>query len=255
VAKALFAAHREGVVHLDIKPDNVLLIEGAGRHDAVKVVDFGVSGALAAGGCASRVMGTPEYMAPERITADSYDHRADVYSLGAMAYEMLTGVVPLQGANASDTLEMQISRLPPRLNERVLGSRIPRELEVLVMTMLDKDPDRRPANMAEVEALLLEAQVAADLQTRWDNLPLPPMDPRRAARIARRLGRPRRRWWPAAVAAFVAVAVFASSGFGGRPHPESLSPCRCLHRPRDRPPGSPLWTQTRRWRATRPSSG
>jgi serine/threonine protein kinase len=186
VAKALGAAHEKGIVHLDVKPDNVLLLHRDGRADVVKVVDFGVAGILGQASGASRVMGTPEYMAPERATGRSYDHRSDVYSLGVMAYEMLVGEVPFQGSSPIETLAMQTSEPPDRINER-LTSAIPDGLEAVVMKMLEKAPDRRPQNMAEVEALLLEAQIDARLRTPWDDLPLPPVAPDRAARIARRL--------------------------------------------------------------------
>jgi serine/threonine protein kinase len=186
-AKALGAAHEKGIVHLDVKPDNVLLLEKDGRQDAVKVVDFGIAGLLGQGSAGGKVMGTPEYMAPERAQGLGYDHRSDIYSLGVMAYEMLVGEVPLQGNTAVETLAMQVDESPDRINER-LTEPVPDKIEALVMRMLEKDPGRRPQSMAEVEALLIEAQLEARVQTPWDEeLTLPPMDPDRATRIARRL--------------------------------------------------------------------
>jgi serine/threonine protein kinase len=187
VAKALGAAHEKGIVHLDVKPDNVLLLEKDGRQDAVKVVDFGIAGLLGQGSAGGKVMGTPEYMAPERAQGLGYDHRSDIYSLGVMAYEMLVGEVPLQGNTAVETLAMQVDEQPDRINER-LTEPVPDKIEHLIMRMLEKDPGRRPQSMAEVEALLIEAQLEARIQTPWDEeLTLPPMDPDRATRIARRL--------------------------------------------------------------------
>ena len=187
VAKALGAAHEKGIVHLDVKPDNVLLLEKDGRQDAVKVVDFGIAGLLGQGSAGGKVMGTPEYMAPERAQGLGYDHRSDVYSLGVMAFEMLVGEVPLQGNTAVETLAMQVDEVADRINER-LTEPVPDKIEALVMRMLEKDPGRRPQSMAEVEALLIEAQLEARIQTPWDEeLTLPPMDPDRATRIARRL--------------------------------------------------------------------
>ena len=187
VAKALGAAHEKGIVHLDVKPDNVILIEKDSRQDAVKVVDFGIAGLLGQGSAGGKVMGTPEYMAPERAQGLGYDHRSDIYSLGVMAYEMLVGEVPLQGSAAVETLAMQVDEQPDRINER-LTEPIPEKIEALIMRMLEKDAARRPQNMAEVEARLIEAQLEARIQTPWDEeLTLPPMDPDRAARIARRL--------------------------------------------------------------------
>jgi serine/threonine protein kinase len=187
VAKALGAAHEKGIVHLDVKPDNVLLLEKDGRQDAVKVVDFGIAGLLGQGSAGGKVMGTPEYMAPERAQGLGYDHRSDIYSLGVMAYEVLVGEVPLQGTTAVETLAMQVDEQPDRINER-LTEPVPEKIEQLIMRMLEKDPGRRPQSMAEVEALLIEAQLEARIQTPWDEeLTLPPMDPDRATRIARRL--------------------------------------------------------------------
>jgi serine/threonine protein kinase len=186
VAKALGSAHEKGIVHLDVKPDNVLLVGKEGRTDAVKVVDFGVAGILGQQSGSSRVMGTPEYMAPERAVGKTYDHRSDIYSLGVMAYEMLVGEVPFQGPTPIETLSLQASEIPDRINER-LRHPIPEALESVVMDMLEKSPSRRPQSMAEVEALLLEAQIEAGLRTPWDDLALPPVAPDRAARIARKL--------------------------------------------------------------------
>jgi serine/threonine protein kinase/Flp pilus assembly protein TadD len=187
VAKALGAAHEKGIVHLDVKPDNVLLLEKDGRQDGVKVVDFGIAGLLGQGSGGGKVMGTPEYMAPERAQGFGYDHRSDVYSLGVMMYEMLTGEVPLQAATPVETLALQVDEKPDRINER-LTEPVPEKIESLVMRMLEKDPGRRPQSMAEVESSLLEAQIDARITTPWDEeLTLPPMESDRAARITRRL--------------------------------------------------------------------
>ncbi|HEY0709419.1 MAG TPA: serine/threonine-protein kinase, partial [Polyangia bacterium] len=187
VAKALGAAHEQGIVQRDVKPDNVLLLEKDGRQDGVKVVDFGIAGLLGQGSGGGKVMGTPEYMAPERAQGFGYDHRSDVYSLGVMTYEMLTGEVPLQAATPVETLALQVDEKPDRINER-LTEPVPEKIENLVMRMLEKDPGRRPQSMAEVESLLLEAQIDARITTPWDEeLTLPPMESDRAARITRRL--------------------------------------------------------------------
>jgi serine/threonine protein kinase len=203
VAKALGSAHEKGIVHLDVKPDNVLLVSKDGRADAVKVVDFGVAGILGQQS-GSRVMGTPEYMAPERATGKTYDHRSDVYSLGVMAYEMLVGEVPFQGPTPIETLSLQASEVPDRINER-LRHPIPEALETVVMGMIEKQPGRRPQNMAEVEALLLEAQIEAGIRTPWDDLPLPAVATERAARISRKLTASARRTFVIGAATVVAA--------------------------------------------------
>lgn len=185
VAKALGAAHQKGIVHLDMKPDNVLLIEKDGRKDYVKVVDFGIAGLLGQAGIGGKVMGTPEYMAPERTMGGGNDRRSDIYALGVMAYEMLSGEVPFQGLSPVETLAMQATDRPDAINERVTKS-IPKVLDDVVMRMLEKDPLLRPQTMAEVEAMLCEAQLDARLRTTWDDLALPSVDAARLERLSKR---------------------------------------------------------------------
>jgi serine/threonine protein kinase len=252
VAKALGAAHEKGIVHLDVKPDNVILMERNGRGDAVKVVDFGIAGLLGQGGGGAKVMGTPEYMAPERAQGLGYDHRSDVYSLGVMAWEMIVGEVPFQSTSAVGTLALHVDDTPDRINER-LTQPIPEEIEVVVMRMLAKDPLRRPPSMSEVEALLIEAQLAARIRTPWDEeLTLPPMDPDRAVRIARQLSpivrRTRLSLAAASVvaAASVSLAVYfavrspeASQARGLGPSPSANPPATVIVATQPVPPTAP----------------
>jgi serine/threonine protein kinase/predicted negative regulator of RcsB-dependent stress response len=188
VCKALGAAHAKGIVHLDMKPDNVLLIEKDGRRDCVKVVDFGIAGLMGQGGPGAKVMGTPEYMAPERTAQAINDRRSDIYALGVMAYELLAGEVPFQGLTPVETLAMHATDVPDPVSERVTVP-IGAALDAWVLRLLEKDPDRRPQSMEEVEALLCEAQIEARIRTPWDDLPVPAVDIERQARIARKLQR------------------------------------------------------------------
>jgi tetratricopeptide (TPR) repeat protein len=119
---------------------------------------------------------------------------------------------------------MQTSEPPDRINER-LTHRVPEALEAVVMKMLEKHSDRRPQNMAEVEALLLEAQIEARLRTPWDDLPLPPVAPERAARISRRLRSSARRLVVFATVATAAVlSALVSAFFAARPAVISQEP-------------------------------
>ncbi len=154
VADALAYAHRHGVVHRDIKPANILLTE----HHAV-VADFGVSkaislaateGTLTASGF---VLGTPLYMAPEQALGDPHiDHRADLYALGVMGYEMLTGCSPFQGANPQAVLAAQLTETPDPLLAR--RPSVPLPLAELVMRCLERNPADRPQSAEQVREQL-----------------------------------------------------------------------------------------------------
>ena len=156
VASALAYAHERGVVHRDIKPDNILLT----KHHA-QVADFGVAKAIAASTTRADVLsqagitsmgvalGTPAYMAPEQALADpAIDHRADLYALGVTAYEMLTGNTPFAGRSAQAMVAAHAIELPVSVCDRCPGT--PPVLASLVMRCLDKEPAKRPQSADEV---------------------------------------------------------------------------------------------------------
>jgi hypothetical protein len=177
ITKGLQAAHEKGIVHLDLKPDNVVLLTRGRRADLVKLVDFGVARLLGDVKSDEQVAGTPEYMAPERFLGAAYDHRADIYALGVLAYETLTGEVPFRASSHLATLTKHVEEPPPPLEPRAGDARaIPGPIAALVMQLLEKDPAARPASAAAVEAMLCEAQIEAGLRTAWDDLELPPVD-------------------------------------------------------------------------------
>jgi serine/threonine-protein kinase len=149
IAKALQAAHEAGVVHRDLKPDNVFLAQqrGGGK-PTVKLLDFGL--AKLSGPSEGRmdhtrtgvVMGTPLYLSPEQAKGVKVDSATDVYSLGAMAYEMCSGVVPFKADSAVETMAMHISNRAAPLTE--LAPWTPPQVDRLVLGMLEKDPRARP---------------------------------------------------------------------------------------------------------------
>ena len=209
VAKALGAAHDKGIVHLDVKPDNVMLIQRGKRGDAVKVVDFGIAGLLHQSTEEQEIAGTPEYVAPERASGKGYDSRCDIYGLGITGYEMLAGSVPFHGKNHLTTLTMQVKEAPEPLRKR--APKVPAELEAVIMNMLEKDPAARPQSMAAVEALLCEAQISAGLSTIWDDLELPAVDEAWRLKLAKRMPSPGARGRRATLIGATAAAVVAAA--------------------------------------------
>jgi serine/threonine-protein kinase len=162
VCAGLDAAHRLGVVHRDIKPDNIFITEREGTRDFVKIVDFGVAKILSPSGApaAARtlegiIIGTPSYMAPEQAAGFHADPRADIYSVGAVLYEMLSGRVPFEGESFGQLMAKVIAQRAPRLSPvSASGERIVPELAAVVMRCLEKDPKRRPATMGELSQAL-----------------------------------------------------------------------------------------------------
>ena len=166
VARALAFAHERGVIHRDIKPDNVLLTAGAAT-----LADFGVAKAVDAAKrpeadadpltSVGTSLGTPAYMAPEQIAGDAdIDHRADLYAFGAMAYEMLAGKPPFADRPARQMLAAHLTETPPPLAD--LGRELPSSLIALVERCLEKDPKDRPTAAADVAASLEDAVVSTE---------------------------------------------------------------------------------------------
>jgi serine/threonine-protein kinase len=158
--EALAAAHALGVIHRDIKPSNLFLSRDADGGPLVKVVDFGVSKQTRASEYSSltgvqTAIGTPSYMSPEQLrSSKSVDARADLWSLGVVLFELLTGRLPFDADSLAGLVALLIdpTALAPRVGEHRAG--VPDELQAVVARCLEKDPERRFANVAELASAL-----------------------------------------------------------------------------------------------------
>ncbi len=152
---ALEKAHEMGVVHRDLKPENVILIEREGDRDFVKITDFGVAQVrlfkdAARLTQAGVVYGSPLYMSPQQAGGKEIDHRADLYSVGVMLYELLTGKLPFYAKSLMVVLNMHIADPPPPFAVSNPAADIPREIEFVVMKLLAKEPQDRYQSAASV---------------------------------------------------------------------------------------------------------
>jgi serine/threonine protein kinase len=147
VLSALRFAHRHGIVHRDIKPHNVL-VDAEGR---VKVTDFGIARAGASQMTeAGSIVGTAQYLSPEQARGGDVDQRSDLYSLGVVLYELITGTLPFNGDTPVEIAMKHLSTVPEPPSER--RPDIPRDLDLIVMRALAKDPDDRYASAEEMDA-------------------------------------------------------------------------------------------------------
>ncbi|MFO0928498.1 MAG: protein kinase [Gemmataceae bacterium] len=190
MAQGMAAAHKRGLIHRDIKPANVWLEAESGR---VKILDFGLArsaGQDAALTHQGAIVGTPAYMAPEQGQGKPVDPRADLFSLGCVLYRMAAGQAPFVGTDLISTLMAVSTQHPP--SPRQLNTTVPAELSDLIMSLLAKEPDRRPSS-------------AAAVIERLDRIPIAP--------IAK--SRPHRRRWIAAAAVALLLAGLAGLGASG----------------------------------------
>lgn len=149
ICSALQNAHSHQIVHRDLKPANIALLQTADQSEVIKILDFGIAKTLADGtGKVSQAMGTPIYASPEQFSPGVLiDGRSDLYSLGVMTFQMLTGTVPFRGKSVGEIIRQHLSAPPPPL--RNFNPQIPTEIEQVVLMSLAKDPNQRPATAEE----------------------------------------------------------------------------------------------------------
>ncbi len=163
VCSALYHAHKRGVVHRDLKPRNIMIIDAEDINDFVKLVDFGIAKnngseefneALTLDGY---VVGTPLYMAPEQCCNGKVDARTDIYALCAVLFKMITGVTPIGGSNLGEIMHNQITAMPLSFEEACPYVQVPLEIQQVIYKGLSKKAESRQESMAQLRAELNEA--------------------------------------------------------------------------------------------------
>ena len=173
--EALAHAHIRGVVHRDLKPSNVMLVRRDRGPEFVKVLDFGIAKLDGGEGTAAGTMlGTPQYMSPEQLTGKPVDGRSDIYSLGLVLYEMLTGRPPFVAENAIAYVHLHTNEMPIPLAQARPGLRVPPALEACLMRALAKSPHHRPQS-AELFADELWSALMATVDS--SHIPTPRLKP------------------------------------------------------------------------------
>jgi serine/threonine-protein kinase len=199
IALALEAAHAVGVIHRDLKPDNIMLLKKPGRrdlvrmspdqtwitereesYDFVKVLDFGIAKVLIqdelmAETVQGAVFGTPEYMSPEAARGEDVDHRADVYSLGVILFDMLCGRPPFEAPQSNEVLSMHIHTPAPSPREFAPHREITEMAEGVILKAMQKDPNKRYQNMSQFRTDLANAY--GSISYRRHGGPVPDLQP------------------------------------------------------------------------------
>jgi serine/threonine protein kinase len=174
---ALEAVHAGGVIHCDLKPNNVFVCKRADGSDFVKLLDFGIAKLKSDGDRRAdrdetrRVLGTPAYMAPEQCQGELADQRTDIYALGVLMYQALVGRPPFDAAVCADLFEQQVTTTP--LPPTILGVELPTALEALTLKCLEKNPAHRLQHAGDVRQALWAIETALALEQAVDAVTTP----------------------------------------------------------------------------------
>lgn len=154
---ALFQAHSKGIVHRDLKPSNIMITKHGDDNDFVRVVDFGIAKMIPQEGeehhqltQTGEIFGSPLYMSPEQCTGSHLDARSDIYSLGCVIYESLTGQPPFKGNNPMGTIHLQLTQVVQPLTIPGCDARVRSHLDAVVFKAMEKDPSKRYQSMIEL---------------------------------------------------------------------------------------------------------
>lgn len=159
ILEGIAHAHAGGILHRDIKPSNIMLVERDNNPPLAIILDFGLGKLMAEDQRLTRtgaMLGSPPYMSPEQASGKSVDERSDIYSMGCLIFETLTGRKPFEGQNVHATMLMQVQKAPPTLGEIAGDRQFAPELEVIVARCLAKVPDDRFQSALELRSALLE---------------------------------------------------------------------------------------------------
>ncbi len=196
--EALQAAHNEGIIHRDLKPANLMVVDPDTPYEIIKVMDFGLAKLVGPESLASTTnhdfaVGTPGYMCPEQARGEEVDHRGDLYSLGVILFELLTGRLPFAGRGTMEVLLAHATEEPPTFSTVGAFGIVPPAIERVVMACMAKNPNHRPRNARELSEMYqdalssVQAQQAAGVGV--PSLLPPPRTPRlRPARSANGVG-------------------------------------------------------------------
>jgi serine/threonine-protein kinase len=172
LCEVLYAAHQQGIIHRDLKPANLMVVDPDTPYEIIKVMDFGLAKCLGANATAQVTnhefaVGTPGYMCPEQARGDEIDHRGDLYSVGVILFELLTGQLPFAGRSTMEVLIAHATEEPPSFSAVGLVGIVPAPIERVVQSCLAKTPDHRPANARILAEMFRDA--LAEVQAMQDH--------------------------------------------------------------------------------------